>query len=162
MSLKIDIVVESGDWAALPDVEGLTRAAVEACVAVSGADVGDNEELSLLLCDDARIRELNRDFRGLDKPTNVLSFPAATSPGQTVLGDIAIAQETIAREAIKERKSLSDHYTHMVVHGLLHILGYDHEADDEAEEMEALERGILDRLGIADPYLDDGKDMRKS
>jgi probable rRNA maturation factor len=152
MSLKIDITVESGAWSQFAQAEAATRAAVDACVAGAEADVADDEELSVLLCDDARIRELNRDFRGLDKATNVLSFPAAATPGVKVLGDVAIAYETVAREASDEGKSFGDHYAHMVVHGLLHILGYDHEADDEAEEMEALERVILNRMGIADPH----------
>ena len=162
MSLKIEIVVESGEWKAFPRVEQMTREAVDACLAESEADVSDDGELSLLLCDDARIRELNRDFRGIDKATNVLSFPAAEAPGQTTLGDIAIAHETVAREAREEAKSFADHYAHMVVHGLLHILGYDHEDDDEAEEMEALERATLKRLGIADPYFDDDGDTQPS
>ena len=158
MAPVIEIMIEAGGWDALGDIETLTRRAVETCVEMADAEVDEEEELSLLLCDDARIRELNRDFRGLDKPTNVLSFPAPEQVGSLALGDIAIAFETVAREAAEEGKSLADHYSHMVVHGLLHILGYDHEMDDEAEIMEALERAILGRMGIADPYASAGGD----
>ena len=98
-----------------------------------------------------------RTWRGLDKPTNVLSFPGSGSPspkGVRHLGDLALAFETLAREAAEEQKSLADHVTHLIVHGTLHLLGYDHEADADAEEMEALEVAALARLGIADPYRD--------
>ena len=157
MSPIVEIAIEADDWARYPSVEALARATVDACVAEADADIEEGDELSLLLCDDARIHELNRDFRGIDKPTNVLSFPASPAPGQTTLGDIAIAFETVAREAAEEGKTFLDHYAHMVAHGFLHILGYDHEDDREAEIMEARERAILKRLGIADPYLPDSR-----
>jgi probable rRNA maturation factor len=117
----------------------------------------EGAELSLLLTDDKRIRAVNRDWRGFDKATNVLSFPAApperiaTSP---VLGDIVLAYETIAAEALAEDKTMADHLSHLVIHGLLHLLGEDHETQDQAERMEALEVAALARLGIADPYAD--------
>jgi probable rRNA maturation factor len=160
MPLIIDIVVEADGWRSVGSIETLTQAAVDACLAEVGLDMAEGNELSLLLCDDARIRNLNRDFRGLEKPTNVLSFPAAQIPPQPVLGDIAIAYETVAREAAEEGKTLSDHYAHMVTHGLLHILGYDHEVDEDAEEMEALERRVLKRLRIADPYSSGNGDIQ--
>ncbi len=161
MPLTTEIVVEADAWNVIPDLDRITREAVALCLGELRARIGPDAELSVLLCDDARIRALNRDFRGLDKATNVLSFPAAASP-TPALGDIAVAYETVAREARAEGKSLADHYTHMIVHGVLHILGHDHEAENEAEVMEALERSILQRLGIADPYRSHDEDIRPS
>jgi probable rRNA maturation factor len=111
--------------------------------------------LAVMVDDDAHIRELNKLWRGLDKPTNVLSFPSPDSqpgPARTI-GDIAISYETAAREAATEAKSLADHVAHLSVHGFLHLLGYDHESDADAEEMEGLERVILARIGVSDPYV---------
>jgi len=159
MSLLIDITVESDGWGAYPSAEDWARAAISASLPLADVAIPDEAELSILLCDDARIQELNRDFRGQDKPTNVLSFPGpAGGPGPRALGDIAIALETVEREAGAERKTVHDHFSHLVAHGLLHILGYDHETDAEAEVMEALERRILNAMGIADPYLSDEQD----
>lgn len=127
-----------------------------AAFAVLGTTRGGRSELSVVFTDDAAVRELNAGWRGKDKPTNVLSFPAfSTSPDAPLppmLGDIVLAAETVAREAALEGKPLANHITHLVVHGLLHLLGYDHETDAEAEEMEALERAALARLAIPDPY----------
>ncbi len=114
-------------------------------------------ELSVLLCDDEAIARLNAQWRGQHKPTNVLSFPAPPLQGavrdeKIPLGDIAIAYETLAREAEENGKTLSAHLSHLVVHGFLHLLGYDHHMDDDAERMERLERDILARIGVADPY----------
>jgi len=113
-------------------------------------------ELSALFTDDARMRELNARWRGVDKPTNVLSFPAfALAPGQApqqMLGDIVFALETIEREAIEQQKDFLNHLTHLMLHGILHLLGFDHEENDEAERMEALEREILALHAIPDPY----------
>jgi probable rRNA maturation factor len=107
--------------------------------------------------DDRRVRELNAVWRGKDRPTNVLSFPAFATPGRgaalpPMLGDIVLAFETAAGEARLEGKTLEHHISHLVLHGLLHLLGYDHEQDAEADEMEAIERGALARLAIPDPY----------
>jgi probable rRNA maturation factor len=104
--------------------------------------------------DDAEQRALNRQWRQIDKPTNVLSFPQIEpfSPVVGILGDITLARETLEREALELGKSFADHYTHLVVHGFLHILGYDHIEDDEALVMEGLETQILATLGIEDPY----------
>ena len=112
----------------------------------------------LLLCstDDSGIRTLNRDWRGIDKPTNVLSFPAAQTPAgraqPRMLGDIAIAYEITRREAESEHKPFAHHLSHLAVHGFLHLIGYDHETDADAEKMESLERSILASLGVPDPY----------
>ncbi len=120
----------------------------------------DRLEVSILLTDDAQVRQLNRDYRKKDQPTNVLSFPALDDDtpippeGPVLLGDVIIARETTEREAYEESKSLKNHVSHLVVHGVLHLLGYDHIEDDEAEEMESLERSILGALGVPDPYED--------
>ncbi|RYE56664.1 MAG: rRNA maturation RNase YbeY, partial [Rhizobiaceae bacterium] len=111
-------------------------------------------EISVLLTDDAEQRELNAQYRGKDSSTNVLSFPQIEpfDPVFGILGDITLARETLIREAEEQGTSLEDHFTHLVVHGFLHILGYDHLDEDEAQEMEGLETQILAGLGIADPY----------
>lgn len=151
----VEVAVEAGEWESVGDVESLSRQAVAAALRLApGAPRGD-VEISLLLCDDARIQALNRDWRGQDKPTNVLSFPAPLRPGRPgprPLGDIALACETLHREARDEGKSAADHFSHLVVHGLLHLLGHDHGTPAEAEAMEALEVRVLAALGIADPY----------
>lgn len=153
-SPAVEVAVESDLWSGL-DLEALAHRAIAAALAETGVRLAPGAEISLLFCDDAAIRALNRDWRKLDKPTNVLSFPAA-APDDLAraphVGDIAVAQETSAREAQAEGKTLSDHVTHLVVHGALHLFGYDHESPQEAEAMEALERRALARLGVADPY----------
>jgi probable rRNA maturation factor len=113
-------------------------------------------ELSIVLTDDAEQRQLNRQWRGIDKPTNVLSFPQIEpfAPVAGLLGDITLARETLEREAAELQKPFTDHFTHLVVHGFLHILGHDHQDEAEALVMEGLETQILDSLGIADPYSD--------
>nr|WP_299240845.1 rRNA maturation RNase YbeY [uncultured Halomonas sp.] len=113
-----------------------------------------HDELTIRLVSEDESRCLNRDYRGKDKPTNVLSFPFEAPPGLDIplLGDLVICHEVVAREAVQQVKSPSDHYAHMVVHGILHLLGYDHMEEAEAEEMEMLERTILASLGVADPY----------
>lgn len=149
---EIAILVEAEGWHAVPELETVIRRAATAALATTD-EPGD---ISLLLADDAAIRKLNAEFRKLDKPTNVLSFPAPEMPGEgsSALGDIALAYETCAREAAEEEKPLAHHLSHLVVHGVLHLLGYDHEDDAEADEMEALETEVLASLGIADPYAD--------
>lgn len=111
-------------------------------------------ELTIRLVDDAESRTLNRDYRGKDAPTNVLSFPFEPPPGMdlALLGDLVICHPVVVREAAEQNKSVADHYAHMVVHGTLHLLGYDHIDDDDAEKMERLEREILAAVGISDPY----------
>jgi probable rRNA maturation factor len=149
----IDIVRESPLWDEQPDVDStLHRTVAEACIDMSTKDA----ELAIVLTDDARIRALNRIWRGLDKPTNVLSFPAKDRAGgegaPALLGDIVIAYETAKREALAQDTPFLHYLAHLTVHGFLHLRGYDHEAEDEAETMERLERQILARMNIADPY----------
>jgi probable rRNA maturation factor len=125
------------------------------------ADTG-GAELAVMLTDDTGIQTLNNNWRGIDKPTNVLSFPALQPTGDSrddddaprMLGDIAIAYETTRREADDEQKPFDHHLSHLAIHGFLHLIGYDHEKDQDAETMEALETEILMRLGIPDPYAD--------
>jgi len=154
--IELDIMIEGGDWGTLPDAEALAQKAASAALAVTYEADGEFE-VSVMLTDDARIQELNRTWRGKDKPTNVLSFPAPEQPGASGprhLGDIALAYETLVRESEEESKELAHHFAHLVVHGVLHLLGYDHEVEAEAEIMEALEVKALASLGIADPYRD--------
>jgi probable rRNA maturation factor len=169
MSDGLEIAVEAEGWnASLPEAERLIGRAVTATLAAACPDIGPDLSwigISLLLTDDGEIRRLNAEWRGFDKPTNVLSFPATETVAGEVpepefegvpleLGDIALALETCRREAEDQGKRLGDHVVHLTVHGVLHLLGYDHLVDDEAEIMEALEVRILAGLGIADPYAD--------
>jgi len=155
-----EVLVVADGWQSEPDAEAVIHRAVAAAAEMAGADVGD-AELAIMLTDDAGIRTLNLNWRGIDKPTNVLSFPALQPTGAgapddapRMLGDIAIAFETTRREADDERKPFDHHLSHLAVHGFLHLIGYDHENDDDAEAMESLETGILAQLGIPDPYAD--------
>ena len=151
----IDILIEAAVWAPESQLRPLVERAVAAAVAGAPAALADTTELSLLFTDDAYVKTLNRRYRGKDSATNVLSFPAPRSASKAfgpLLGDLVFAGETIAREAAADGLSLDDHLTHLVVHGLLHLLGYDHDDEDEAAMMEGLETAILKRLGIADPY----------
>lgn len=163
MSFAIDISAESEGWSKVSGVEELVRRAAEAAMIDNDAPPS---EISVVLSDDEHIRELNKHHRGMDKPTNVLSFPAARmkapAGGPRMLGDVVIAFETVEREAAEEAKSFGDHLSHLVVHGVLHLLGYDHEDDEEAEIMEARERKILAKLGIPDPYAERGEPAKRS
>jgi len=160
MSLDLDLRAQSRKWQAvgnLASLRALVTEALAAGLAVAPRKPLPGAELSLLLTDDKRIRVINRDWRGFDKATNVLSFPAAPAErisASPLLGDIVIAFETVEREAQGEGKDIADHLRHLVIHGLLHLLGEDHETDDEARRMEALEIEALASLGIADPYAD--------
>ena len=148
----IDITIETGPWQAQDDEAIVTRA-IETAAGMSRHDVA-GAELSVVLTDDASIRAINAQWRRKDEATNVLSFPAPPAmPGAPrLLGDIVIAHETTAREAKAEGKPFADHLGHLAVHGFLHLLGYDHESDADAEVMERLEREILAKLGVPDPY----------
>jgi probable rRNA maturation factor len=164
--MEIDILIEAPDWEAM-DLEALAQTACEAALVELTLTPSDFA-LSILACDDVRIATLNTEFRGKPTPTNVLSWPseerapqtpgavpdlpeASTGPAEE-LGDLAIAYQTCAREAQDGNKPLPHHVTHLIVHGLLHCLGYDHETDPDAELMEGLETRILARLGVPDPY----------
>jgi probable rRNA maturation factor len=152
-SVTIDIVVESDRWSVHPDAEATIHRAIEAAAVAAG----DGGEVAVMLTDDATMRQMNAQWRGIDKPTNVLSFPATESSALTGgrhLGDIAIAYETVAAESAGENKTFADHLAHLAVHGYLHLVGFDHETDAEAARMEHLETRILSGLGIADPYAD--------
>jgi probable rRNA maturation factor len=141
----------------LPGAARLSVAAARAAVAGAGKALAAPAELSLVLGDDGLLRRLNRLWRGRDEPTNVLSFPAEdgrprAADAPLLLGDVVLAFETVALEARAQGKPLADHLRHLVVHGVLHLLGYDHARAAEARRMEALERRVLCRLGVADPY----------
>jgi len=153
----IEVEIEVVDWtAALPDAEALVVQAAEAALgAVQDAPPGGN--VVVLLTDDATVRDLNHRFRGKDAATNVLSFPAPPNP-EELLGDVALAFGVCAREAAEQGKPLSRHLQHLVAHGVLHLLGYDHMSDDEAELMEGLERVVLAGIGVPDPYQAGGRD----
>lgn len=161
--VTIDVAEPCASWrAALPDAASIAARAAAAALAEAASGTGA-AELSLVLADDAMLRDLNRRFRNQDKPTNVLSFPAAGAvpgPGPALgpapmilLGDVVLAFETVAREATAQGKSLADHLAHLVVHGVLHLLGHDHGDAAEAARMESREIAILAALGISDPYL---------
>ncbi|MBS0518272.1 MAG: rRNA maturation RNase YbeY [Proteobacteria bacterium] len=140
--------LDAGWQRALPDAERLVRRAARA--AVAGTRRRAALSLTVALADDKRVRALNARDRGKDKPTNVLSYPSGE---KAFLGDIILARQTVWREAREQKKTATDHLAHLVVHGVLHLLGYDHETGDaDAERMEALERRVLAKLGIADPY----------
>ena len=144
----------SAAGAATPD-DALIRSWVAAALSSAGVDAGG--DIAIRYVDESAMQQLNRDYRGRDAPTNVLSFPAAPIAGlpkrvRVGLGDIAVCPAVVAAEAAEQGKSSADHHAHMLVHGVLHLLGYDHESAADAEKMEALERRVLDRLGIGDPY----------
>jgi len=158
--IEIDFADPSPLWRErLPEVEEICAAAARAVLAASGIVAG---ELAIVLTHDAAVRSLNRDWRAHDRPTNVLSFPQPLQsplapPGggeapPVLLGDVVLAFETVAREAAEQGKRLADHLRHLIVHGVLHLLGHDHEEEAEAERMEGLEAAVLARLGVADPY----------
>lgn len=152
--MPLDLAIEDEAWAVLPNLELMAEQALTA--ALPKGEQG--KIITLLFADDETMQDLNKDWRGLNKPTNVLSFPAAKDqilpPGDLpLLGDIVLGFETCSREATESGKSLSDHTCHLIVHGVLHLLGYDHEKDKDAEVMEAAEIKILSTLGIENPYL---------
>jgi len=167
ISLDVDIDIDGDAWPA----EESTEADCRRCCLWAFNEVqrlhefdGDSVtafEIAILLTTDAKLQSLNLQFRGMDKPTNVLSFPALNVDNPTLmkgqslfLGDIAIAAETVMREAHEQNKIVSDHLSHMIIHGTLHLLGYDHEDEKEAQKMEILERKILAAQNIADPYVE--------
>jgi probable rRNA maturation factor len=148
-SVKIDIRVESDLWKRKPDIKTVARRAIVKAAIMAALP---KCELSVLLTDDPTIRTINADWRGVNAPTNVLSFPAPGGGDRPFIGDIVLAYETIAAEARAERKPFAHHFAHLAVHGFLHLLGYDHIRKKDAEIMEDAERGILRQLRIPDPY----------
>jgi probable rRNA maturation factor len=147
---------------AVPLVRAAARRAFRRGVAAARLSLPTRTEFGISLADDAAQRRLNRHYRGLDRSTNVLAFAAwaagdrVTPEAPLLLGDVVLAFETVTREAQLQNKPLADHLRHLVVHGVLHLLGYDHQAPDEAAVMESLETVILRGFGLPDPYLDDG------
>ncbi len=157
---SIDIAVEDARWTeAVPDLEAFVVKAVSAGLGIMPDSQAGPVEISILLADDATVQELNKTWRGKDKPTNVLSFPAADQPlppgAPEPLGDVVLAYDTLLRESAEQSKPLSHHLAHLLVHGTLHLLGQDHETGEaQADAMEALEVAALATLGIPDPYAD--------
>jgi probable rRNA maturation factor len=154
----LEVLVVADCWQLEADAEPVIQRAIAAAAEFVAADVGDGE-LAVMLTDDEGIRTLNRNWRGIDKPTNVLSFPALQPRGPRgpadpprMLGDMAIGYETTRREADEQQKPFDHHLSHLAIHGFLHLIGYDHEKDQQAETMEEIERDILSQLGIPDPY----------
>lgn len=152
--LSIAFAVNAEGWP--ENLEAVAETAIREALKQSEAEVTSVTEVSVVLTDDAEQRELNRQWRGFDKSTNVLSFPQIEpfAPVSGLLGDITLARETVEKEADEMGISFEAHFTHLVVHGFLHLLGYDHIEEEDAEEMEGLETDILATLGIADPYAD--------
>ena len=155
-----EVLVVADCWQGEPEAESVIQRAIAAAAEIVDEDVAD-AEIAVMLTDDTGIRALNSNWRGIDKPTNVLSFPALQPEGEVkpddpprMLGDIAIAYETLRREADEEHKPFDHHLSHLAVHGFLHLIGYDHENDADAEAMEALEQDVLAQLGIPNPYAD--------
>jgi probable rRNA maturation factor len=155
--LEVDVVVECQDWETVPGLEGAIVQAARHAFLAGSAPPSKEVRTTVALLSDAEVRALNAQFRGKDKATNVLSFPPGSLAGPVLgavkdLGDIALAYETMVGEARESGIALLDHVRHLVVHGILHLLGYDHETETEAERMEALETRVLAGLGVADPY----------
>jgi probable rRNA maturation factor len=152
---NVDIATECSSWDSVPRLHELIYQAINATLATVVLELRPDAEISVLLCDDARIQSLNKRWRHTDKATNVLAF-AAAEPVQLasarMIGDIVLAFETIAREAAQADRPLADHLCHLVVHGLLHLLGHDHVRPAQARAMAVLERRILSELNIGDPY----------
>ncbi len=156
-ALTLDVVEDAGDWGSLGPVDEVVAATARALARHPALATLLPAEASVALSSDARVRALNRQWRKIDKPTNVLSFPASeahAAAGPRFLGDIVLAAETIAREALALGVPVRHHLQHLVVHGVLHLAGHDHETASEADAMEALEREILATLGVPDPYAD--------
>jgi probable rRNA maturation factor len=155
--LTVVLVWEAGDWSGFGDLEAAVLAAANALATGANVTPPAPSIATIVLADDVMVRGLNATYRGKDVATNVLSFPYQSPPGAgrqeiTQLGDIVLAADTVRNEAAESGIEPSHHLQHLVVHGLLHLMGYDHQADREAEEMERLETEILARIGVADPY----------
>ena len=156
MTIEIDVARVSSLWAALPGVEALVERAIRAAAIAGGATLREGAEVGVRLVDDEETRALNLRWRGLDEPTNVLAFPAAASSKLAeapLLGDILIAYETARREAAEQDLVFGDHVAHLIVHGFLHLVGFDHRDAEEARSMEGREIRILAEIGVANPYV---------
>ena len=154
----VEIDVQSALWEAQPEAEQTVRAAVAAAAAHSTS----GGEVSILLTDDSAVRVLNKEWRGIDKATNVLSFPAPENLAKGdagILGDIVIAYETLTRECADEDRDFLHHLAHLTIHGYLHLVGYDHQDDAQATEMETLESRIMTRMDLPDPWLDSSREQ---
>ena len=155
MGPRIEFVESESRWRRALPARKLAREAVAAATEEAGVGLARGAELTIHLVGDSGIRELNKQWRGKDAATNVLSFPAVSADrlaGARLLGDVFVALETLEREASAEGKSLADHFRHLVAHGFLHLLGFDHETPAEAAAMERIEVRALARLGVVDPY----------
>lgn len=153
-SFQVDISVADPGWDVLDfKPEEMAEIAVRETLFCTQFTSDRAAELSVLLAHDDLIQTLNREYRGKDKPTNVLSFPSEEQRPEGTLGDIILARETLLRESDEQLKPVKDHFIHLIVHATLHLLGYDHEDDDEANDMESMEIWILQRLGVKNPYL---------
>jgi probable rRNA maturation factor len=153
----IEVEIEDDAWTrALPDAEAVVVRAGKAALSHSSPLAGEEGALTVLLTDDESVRALNAQYRGKDRPTNVLSFPAPET-ARPHLGDVCLAFGVCAEEALTQGKTLAAHLAHLTAHGVLHLLGYDHETEAEAEDMEGLERAILAGLGLPDPYETDAQ-----
>lgn len=148
---EVEIVEDDGDWSLIAGLDQLIETAAQAAVAAV-EDAPSRGFVSVALSSDAVVSDLNGRFRGKPKPTNVLSFPAGEGAPDGQIGDIILGLETVKREAVEQGIPLDHHVQHLVVHGVLHLLGYDHETAADAERMEAIEINILSKLGIANPY----------
>lgn len=149
--IDVDLVIEGGDWPDPDDLETLIQVAASEVAAERRFELG-KASVAVALANDGQVTILNGQFRGKTKATNVLSFPSGAGSQAGFLGDIVLAFETVAREAIEQDVSLEHHVQHLVVHGILHLLGLDHETSGDAELMEVLEIQILSRIGVANPY----------
>ena len=149
--LRVELIEDDGDWSDLVDAQSLVGRAASAAAQATGRALQPGL-VSVVLSSDSHVAALNERFRGKAKPTNVLSFPAGAGAPEGHLGDIVIARETVEREAHEQGVPVVHHVQHLVIHGILHLLGYDHTTAADAERMEALEIEILSELGVANPY----------
>ncbi|MBB1271544.1 MULTISPECIES: rRNA maturation RNase YbeY [Psychromonas] len=154
MELYVDLQLASENQQALPDLAQLEKW-ISATILAASDIIRDDAELTVRIVDSEESQQLNHQYREKDKPTNVLSFPFQNPPGITLplLGDLVICKQVVEKEAAEQQKTLVSHWAHMLIHGTLHLLGYDHIDDDEAEEMESIETKLMIELGFGDPYL---------